>query len=198
MPKAANALHADQISTAQTSVTKSVVGRDTRAEERSSFCGTELIWNGSDAARFSDHYFRISSVDGYARCYGVLTIHSVTAPARFAHPVFPGDQADTNPLTDFPSGHSAAQSFNAANNFMPGNTRQFQTRVGAGDRRGIGVTDSTCFHSDSNLTWTRCGYGTLDNAENARCRHFDGFVRFGHLSPSLVFSIARFRAHNPY
>jgi hypothetical protein len=32
MPEAANALHGDQISTAQAGVAKSVVGRDTRAE----------------------------------------------------------------------------------------------------------------------------------------------------------------------
>ncbi len=151
MSKATNALHRNQISAAQAGVAKGVVGRDTRAEERSSFCGTELIRNGSNAARFSNHHFRISSVHGYARCYGVLTIHSVTAPARFAHPVFAAEEADTDPLTDFPSGHSAAQSFNAADDFMPRNAREFQTRVGAGDRRGIGVTDPACFHADSHL-----------------------------------------------
>ena len=67
MPKATNALHSDQISAAQAGVAKSVVGRDTRAEERGGFCGTELIRNRSDAARFSDHHFRISSVHGYSR-----------------------------------------------------------------------------------------------------------------------------------
>ncbi len=108
MPKATNALHSDQISTAQAGVAKSVVGRDTRAEERSGFCGPELIRNGSDAARFSDHHFRISSVHGYSRNHRVLTIHDVSASARFAHSIFSGNEADTNPLTDFPSGHSAA------------------------------------------------------------------------------------------
>jgi hypothetical protein len=34
MPKATNALHGDQISTAQAGVAKSVIGGDTRAEER--------------------------------------------------------------------------------------------------------------------------------------------------------------------
>ena len=64
MPKATNALQSDQISSAQASVAKSVVGRDTRAEQRSGFWGPELIRNGSDATRFSDHYFRIFSVHG--------------------------------------------------------------------------------------------------------------------------------------
>ena len=139
MPKATNALHRDQISAAQAGVAKSVVGRDTRAEERSGFCGTELIRNGSDAARFSDHHFRISSVHGYSGYHGVLTIHNVSASARFAHPIFAAEKADTDPLTDFPSGHSTAQGFNAANHFMPRNARQIQTRVGAGDRGGISV-----------------------------------------------------------
>jgi hypothetical protein len=108
MPKATNALHPDQISAAQTGVAKSVVGRDTRAQERGGFCGTELVRNGSDAACLSDHHFRISSIHGYSQCHGVLTIHNVSASARFAHSVLAAEQADTNPLTDFPSGHSAA------------------------------------------------------------------------------------------
>src|SRR5262249_44175336 len=62
MPKATNALHGDQIPAAQPSVAKSVVGCDTRAEERGGFYGCELIRNGSDAARFSDHHFRISTI----------------------------------------------------------------------------------------------------------------------------------------
>ena|GEM_PF-4914657 len=104
MPKATNALHSDQISAAQAGVAKSVVGRDIRAEERSGFYGCELIRYGSDAARFSDHHFRISSVRGYSQYHRVLTIHDVSASARFAYPIFSGNEADTNPLTDFPSG----------------------------------------------------------------------------------------------
>src|SRR5713226_2351851 len=86
VPKATNALHSDQISAAQAGVAKSVVGGDTRAEERGGFCGTELIRNGRDAARFSDHHFRISSIRSHSRCHRVLTIHNVSASARFAHP----------------------------------------------------------------------------------------------------------------
>src|SRR5215472_7762342 len=92
MPKATNALHRHQISAAQAGVAKSVVGGDTRAEERGGFCGPELIRNGSDAARFSDHRFRISTIHAYSRHDGILTIHSVSASAWFAHPVFAGDQ----------------------------------------------------------------------------------------------------------
>ncbi len=91
MPKAANALHSDQVSTAQAGVAKSVVGRDTRAEKRSGFRGCELIRNRSDGACFSDHHFRISSIRGYSRYHGVLTIHNVSESARFAHPVFAGN-----------------------------------------------------------------------------------------------------------
>jgi hypothetical protein len=146
MPKAANALHSDQISAAQAGVAKSVVGRDARAEERSGFYGCELIRNGSDAARFSDHHFRISSIGSYSQYHRVLTIHDVTASARFAHPIFSGNETDTNPLTDFPSGHSATDGFNATNHFMPRNTRQSQTGVDSRHRGSIGVTDSTCFY----------------------------------------------------
>ena len=103
MPKATNALQSDQISSAQASVAKSVVGRDTRAEQRSGFWGPELIRNGSDATRFSDHYFRIFSVHGYCGYYWVLTIHNVSASSRFAYPIFAAEEADTDPLTDFPS-----------------------------------------------------------------------------------------------
>jgi hypothetical protein len=157
MPKATNALHGDQISTAQAGVAKSVVGGDTRAEERGGIYGTELVRNGSDAACFSDHHFRISSIHGHSQYHGILTIHNVSASARFAHPVFAGDQADTDPLTDFPPGHACTQRFNAANNFVPRNARQSQTRVNARDRGRIRVTDSTCFHPNPNLTCSRLG-----------------------------------------
>ncbi len=43
MPKAANALHGNQISTAQAGVAKWVVGREIRAEERSRLRGTTVI-----------------------------------------------------------------------------------------------------------------------------------------------------------
>src|SRR5215469_14199078 len=73
------------------------------AEERSGFCGRELFWNGSDAACFSDHHFRVSSIRSYSRYHGVLIIHGVSTSARFAHPVFASVEAETDPLTDFPS-----------------------------------------------------------------------------------------------
>jgi hypothetical protein len=107
MPKTANALHSDQISAAQTSVAKSVVGRNTSAEKRGSFCGPELIGNGGDAARFSNHHFRISSIHGDSRYHRILTIHNVSASAWLAHPVFAAEESETDPLTDFPFGHPA-------------------------------------------------------------------------------------------
>ncbi len=119
----------------------------------------ELIRNGSDAARFSDHHFRISSIYCYSRYRRVLAIYDVSAPARFAHPVFSGNEADTNPLTDFPSGHSATEGFNAANHFMSGNTRQSQTGVDSHHSGRIGMTDSACFHPNPDLT--RSGLGDL-------------------------------------
>jgi hypothetical protein len=47
MPKATNALHGDQISAAQAGVAKSVVGRDTRAEERGA--SADLSSSGMEA-----------------------------------------------------------------------------------------------------------------------------------------------------
>jgi hypothetical protein len=167
MPEATNTLHSDQISAAQAGVAKRVVGRDTRAEERGGLCGPELIRNGRDAARFSDHYFRISSIHGDSRYHGVLTMHHVAASAWIAHPIFAAEEADTDPLTDCPSRHSAAYGVNAPNNFVPRNARQSQTRVHARDRGSIGVTDSTCFYAHSNLTGARFGYGALDDAKTA-------------------------------
>jgi hypothetical protein len=124
MPKAANSLYSDQISTTQAGVAKSVVGRDPRAEERSRFSRPQVLRNRRDAARFSDHRFRISSIHGDSRHHGILTIHNVSASAWLAHSVFAAKEPDTDPLTDFPSGHSTAYSFNAANHFMTWNARQ--------------------------------------------------------------------------
>jgi hypothetical protein len=186
MPKAANALHGDQISAAQASVTKSVVGRDTRAQERGGFCGTELIRNGSNAARFSDHHFRISTIRGYSRYDGVLTLHHVSASARFAHAILAAEEANTDPLPDFPPGHAYAQRFDAANDFMPRNPWQFQSRVDAGDRGGIGVTDSTCFHANANLTRPRLRDSPFHDSKHAGCGDLHGCVRACHLFVRLI------------
>jgi hypothetical protein len=155
MPEATNPLYSDQVTAAQAGVAKSVVGSDTRAEKRGSICGTQLVWDRSDAACFSDHHFRISSIHGHSQDHGVLAIHTVSASARFADPVIATDQADPDTLTDFPFGHACTQRFNAANDFVPRNARQSQTRVDAHDRGGIGVTNSASFHPNPNLAGSR-------------------------------------------
>jgi hypothetical protein len=176
MPKAANALHGNQISTTQAGVAKSVVGGDTRAEERGGFRGTELVRNRSDAAGFSDHHFGISSIHGHPKYHGILTIHNVSTSARFADAVFAGDQADTDALADFPPRHTCPQRFNAANDFMAGNARQSQTWVGAHDYGRIGVTDSACFHTNPNLTWSGLRDWPFDKSEYAGRGDFHCFV----------------------
>src|SRR5215468_1007143 len=154
MPKAADALHGDQVAAAQASIAQSVIGRHSRAEERGSVNGTEFVGNGSDRACLRDHHFRISSVLVYSQNHGVLAIHDVPAPARYAHAVFTGNESDTHALANFPPRHSAAQRVDAANNLMPGNARQSQTGVNSHDRGRVGVTDSACFHPDANLSGT--------------------------------------------
>src|SRR5882762_214132 len=186
MPKATNALHRDQISAAQASVAKSVVGCNTRAEEWGGLYGCELIRNGSDAVRFSNHHFRISSIHGYSRYDGVLTLHHISASARFAHSVFTAEEADTDPLTDFPFGHSAAQCLNMANDFMPRNARQLQSRVYARDRGCIGVTNSTCLYPNPNLTCSRLGHLPFRYSKRARCGDFHCFVCAFHLYVPLI------------
>ena len=192
MPKATNALHGDQISTAQAGVAKSVVGGDTRAEERSGFYGRELIRNGGDAACFSDHHFRISSVRGYSGYHGVLTIHNISTSARFAHSVFAAEEADTDTLTDFPFGHSAAQGFNSADDFMARNAWENETRIYARDRGRIGVTDSTCFHPNPNLTRSGLGDLPFHYSKHAGCGNFHCFVCVFHFVPAshLYFILA--------
>jgi hypothetical protein len=186
MPKAANALHSDQISAAQASVAKSVVGRNTRAEERGGLNGSELVRNGSNAVRFSNHHFRISTIDGDTRCDGVLTLHHVSASAWFAHPIFTAEKADTDALTDFPFGYSAAQSLNAANYFMPGNPWQLQPRVYARDGGRIGVTDSAGFHANSNLTGSRFRNWPFHYSKHAGCGDFHCFVRVFHFRVPFI------------
>jgi hypothetical protein len=108
MSKTADALHSDQISAAQASIAKSVEGRNASAEERGGFRSPEFIGNGGDASRFSDHQLRITSIHGDSWDHGILAIHNVSASAWLVHPVFAAEETDTDPLTDFPSGHSAA------------------------------------------------------------------------------------------
>ena len=157
MPKATDALHSDQITTSQAGIAKRVEGRDARAQEGGGLCRRQLVWYGRDAARLSDHHLRIASIHGGTRYHGVLTIHDVSASARFAYPVFATEEADPNSLTDFPLGHATAQGVSSTNDFVPWHSRQLQTRIHAGDRGRIGVTDSAGFHANSNLTRRRLG-----------------------------------------
>jgi hypothetical protein len=181
MPKTPNALYSHQISATQAGIAKRVVGRDPRAEERGSFRGLELIGNGRDGARFSYHHFRISSIHGYSRYHGVLTIDSISASARFANPVFAGDQADADSLTDFPPRHARTQCFNSTNHFMPRNARQSQPRVDARDRAHIGVTDSTRFNPNPNLTHSRLSDPPFHYSKHAGCGDLHGCVCTCHL-----------------
>ena len=89
-------------------------------------------------------------------------------PAGLAHPVLAAEESDADPLTDFPPGHSTAQSVDAAGDLMPGNARQFQPRVGAGDRGGIGVTDSASLDSNSNLTRSGLRDGPFHDSKPSR------------------------------
>jgi hypothetical protein len=142
----------------------------------------EFIRNRRESACFGDHHFRISSVRGYSRCHWVLAVHSVSTPARFAHTVFSRNEADANPLTDFPSGYSAAQAFDAAHYFMPGNARQLQPRVNASDGGCVGVTDSACFHPNPNLSRSRLGDFPFHNSKRARGGDFHCSVCACHLN----------------
>src|SRR5439155_22733457 len=151
----------------------------------------ELVRNRREGACFSDHHFRISSVRGYSRCDRVLTIHSVSTSARLAHPIFAGNKADTNALTAFPSGYSAAQGFDAAHHFMSRNARQLQTRVNASDGVCVGVTDSACFHPNPNLSRSRLGDLPFHYSKRARGGDFHCFVCAYHLNP-LFFLISVF------
>jgi hypothetical protein len=105
MSKTADALHSDQISAAQTSIAKSVEGRNTSAEERSGFRGPEFIGNGGDASRFSDHQLRITSIHRDSWDHGILTIHHVATSAWFTNSVFAAEEAETDSLADLPPGH---------------------------------------------------------------------------------------------
>jgi hypothetical protein len=188
MPKAANSLHCDQISTAQAGVAKSVVGRDPRAEKRSGFRRREFIRNRSDGACFRDHHFRISSIRGYSRYHGVLTIHTVSAPARFAHTVFAGNEADTNPLTNLPFGYSVTQGFDAANHFVSRNPRQSQTGVDSHHGGGIGVADSASFYPNADLTRSRLGDLPLHYSKLPRFMYFYCLVCICHVNILLIFT----------
>src|SRR5258708_8354118 len=167
-------------STARGGVAKSVVGGNTCAEQRGGIFGAELVRNGSNATSFSEHHLRVSSIDIHTQHHGVLTIHHVPASAWFACPVFAGNQADTDPLTDFPFGHSVAQRLNATNYFMSRNPWQVQTGVGAGYRGLIGMTDSTGFNADQNLSLAGLGNWPFNNPKVTGRRDFDCFVGFCH------------------
>jgi hypothetical protein len=169
VPEPADTLHRHQIAPAQASIAKSVVGCDARAEERSGFRGIQFIRNGSEGARFSDHHFGISSIYGYPKGYGVLAIHHVPASAWFADTVFAGDQADANALTHLPFGHSAAESFDAANDFVPRNARESETRVSAHNRGRIRVTYSAGLDADSNLARSGLRYRPFDDSKHSWC-----------------------------
>jgi hypothetical protein len=194
MPKATNALHSHQISCAQACIAKSVVGRDTRAEERSGFRGPDFIRNGSQAARFSDHHFRISSIHSYSRYHGVLTVHNVSAPARFARPVFAAEETDTNALPDLPSRNVGTELLDTTYNLMSRHSRQFEPGEVSLNRCCIGMTDAASFNPDLSLSFAGLGCRSFNNPKATRRCDFDCFVCFCHFghSPALsAFLVAR-------
>jgi hypothetical protein len=148
-------LHCYQIASAQTSIAKSVIGRNSSAKKRGGFHGSKLIRDRSYATCFGDYHFRISSVHGYSGYYWVLAVHEVSAPAWFADSVFTAEKAHTDALTDFPSSHPRTQGLDTPHDLVPGNAWQTESRPAARDRGRVRVTYSTCFHPHSYLARAR-------------------------------------------
>src|SRR5262249_4236954 len=82
--------------------------------------------------------------------------------------------------TDFPSGHARTQRFNTTDHFMPGNTRQSQTRVDSRHRGRIGVTDSARLHSEANLACSRVRDSAFHYSKLAWRGDLHGRGRAGH------------------
>ena len=103
-----------------------------------------------------------------------------TSPTAEAALGFAAEEADADPLADFPSGHSAAQGFDAADDFMARDARQLQPRVGAADRGCIGVANATGFYSNPNLTRSRLRDWPFGCSKHARRGHFHCLVGASH------------------
>src|SRR5437899_2502353 len=69
---------------------------------------------------------------------------------------------------------------------MPRNARQVQTRVAAGDRGRIGVTDSTCLYPNTNLTPSRLRDRPFHYSKHAGCGDFHCFVCTLHLCVPFI------------
>jgi hypothetical protein len=80
---------------------------------------------------------------------------------------------------------------------MPRNARQVQTRVDAGDRGGIGMTDSTGFYPNPNLTRSRLGDWPFHYSKRAGCGDFHCFVCVSHLYVPLNCILFWIITYNP-
>src|SRR5712671_6934676 len=166
MSQATYALDGDEISAAKAGVAEGVVGGDAGAEEWGGFGGAEVVGDGGDAAGFGDHNFGIAAVDGDAGDYGVEAIDDVTAAAGLAGAVFAAEEADAYSLTNFPFRDARAERFDAADYFVAGNAREFETGIGAGYGGGVGVADAAGFYADANLAGAGLGDGALYHFED--------------------------------
>src|SRR5712672_354253 len=191
MSQATDALDGDEISATEAGVAQGVVGGDAGAEERGGFGGGEVVGDGGDAAGFGDHNFGIAAVDGDAGDYGVEAIDDVTAAAGLAGAVFAAEEADAYSLTNFPFRDAGAEGFDAADYFVAGNAREFETGIGAGYGGGVGVADAAGFYADANLAGAGLGDGALYHFEDIWRGDFYCFVGAFHSNaPSRITILA--------
>ena len=150
--------------------------RNSRAHERCSILGRQIIRHGCHAFRRSDHVFAITAIKCDAGNLLPFAQNEVSSAARVADKAVASMPSHAHSLTYLPVGNVAAQRINHSGNFVTGNSRILQARPISFLSQNIAVADAAGRHFDSHLAIARFGDGPLYNLKvptgTADLRHF--------------------------
>jgi hypothetical protein len=165
MPKPANTLNCNQVTSSRSGIPQCVVDRDSRTEQRSRFIGRHIVGHRSDCLGVGDHVLGISAIEVDSGDFLDLAIDEITTSAGIANETVSTMPSDSHALARFPESDIWPDRIDASGNLVPGNTWILNTGKMAFFDERIAVADSTSLNLNTDLTACRLRDRTFDDFE---------------------------------
>jgi hypothetical protein len=154
MTESADALNGDQVTGLQLCFEQCVVGREPGTEQRRRVDGRHLLGDRDQAGLACVEVFGVAAVDGAAGNGLIGAGGEAAATALRAHAAVSAEEANADPVTDRPTGHTIADGVDPAEGFVPGHHADLRRRMRVdGDR--VAVADPAGLYLDADMSGDR-------------------------------------------
>jgi hypothetical protein len=148
-------------------VAECIENRDAGTEQRRGFGGWQLVWDGGDRLGGCEHVFLVAAVVTDARNLFVLAVDEIAAAAGIAGEIVTTVPSYSDALAGLPVRNVAADSVDAAGDFMSGNAWILDSGPIAFLYQLVTVADAAGFDFNADLVSARLGDVSFDEFEIA-------------------------------